>query len=129
MILSVEPTTKQDTKDILPLSGDEVMHCIVENYPSWAGKVDGKIYFIAGVMEVEGPLVWFFMDKKIRKNPKSFLKLILSGMSELCKIYSYYDILVCRYDERALKFAYRLGFKNYKIIGDFVRLRWQTQLQ
>lgn len=126
MILDITEATKKDFEMI-----DVVSHQVdnlIEVYPSWCCRIDGKIYAIGGVLDLDldFPIVWTFMDKIIYSNKKSFLILVKNIMSKLNDLFPKYGIIVDRKDKRSLRFVYRLGFKNYDAHGDFVRLVWQT---
>lgn len=130
MTLSIEPATERDFEefDCIAVQAEtfDVFKDYNHLYETYAFRSCGKLYCLAGLMELDGTYAWFYMDNNIYENPLALCRLILAAGQKMSEIYDKIFFVVDARKEDHLYFATRLGAKYIDKEGDYARFVWQT---
>lgn len=131
MTLSIEPATQKDIDEFDCIAAQSEAYEIFKDYfhlyEGYAFRSCGKLYALAGLMELDGTYAWFYMDNNIYENPLALCRLILAAGQKMSEIYDKIFFVVDARKEDHLYFATRMGAKVIDRDGDVVRFVWQTQ--
>lgn len=103
-------------KLILMLGDKTISECVertfTESTAAWAGRVDGELTALWGVLPLEGNCgyPWLYAAPRIAKTPRAALVIAEKAVREMLAIYPrLYGFVDSRYAE-AIRFAIHLGF-------------------